>query len=158
MNARRNALWVGIFIIAGFVSLLFLAFNVSQAEDSTGEAYTIIAEFDNIGGLRVRAPVRISGVRIGEVSQILLDDKTFRARVLMSIQQAHHELPTDSSARILTEGILGANYVGIDPGFDDAVMRSGAKIHKTQSAIVLEDLIGRLMYSMTSQKSQKKNT
>lgn len=155
MTRLKSEFWVGLFIIAGFLSLVFLAFNVSKVEHSSGEAYTVTAEFDNIGGLRVRAPIRISGVRIGEVEKIVLDDKTFRARVYMSIQQVHHDIPTDSSGRILTEGILGSNYIGIEPGFDEQFMKQGSQIKQTQSAIVLEDLIGRLMYSLTSKKPAK---
>lgn len=165
MGKRTVEFIVGLFMLIGLGALLLLAFKVSGlTQIGNGNTYTITAEFDNIGGLKVRAPVAIGGVRIGEVTKISLDKNNFRAVATMQIQNQFNNLPTDSSASIFTQGILGSNYVSVTPGFEPDNLKAGGQIETTHSALVLEDLIGQLIYSMKSdgntvvddKKSQKK--
>lgn len=141
---------VGIFMLAGLLGLILLAFKVSGLTDFVGthDYYDVTAEFSNVGGLRVRAPVSVAGVTIGRVNQISLDPITFRAKVLMQIDKHFNELPKDSSASILTEGLLGSNYISVTPGFDNTVLKAGDYIETTHSALILENLVGQLMYSL----------
>jgi len=144
---------VGLFLLAGIVCLTLLAFQVSGLSHIMGkEGYTLQASFSNIGSLRVRAPVSVSGVRIGEVTRIALDNQTFRAVVTMHINPQQNTLPTDSAASILTEGLLGSNYISISPGFADTNLKNDDTIQTTHSALILENLIGQLIYK------EKKNS
>jgi phospholipid/cholesterol/gamma-HCH transport system substrate-binding protein len=154
MQTRNVEIIVGAFLAAGIVALLLLAFQVSGLSHVMGNrGYRITAAFDNIGDLKVRSPVSIGGVRIGEVNNITLDEKTFKAVVSMQINPDQDMIPTDSSASILTSGLLGSNYISITPGFADTSLKNGDKIQTTHSAIILENLIGQVMYKLNSPKS-----
>ena len=159
MNKQNQVseILVGLFIIAAAVALLALAFKVSGLTMYKGNGYYVVyANFDNIGGLKVRAPVRVAGVRIGEVSQIQLDPATFLAKVTLLVDKKVNDIPEDSSATILTEGILGCNYVGITPGYDDKVLKNGGVIVNTHPALILENLIGQLIFSIKGGNEDKK--
>lgn len=141
-------------MLFGLAALVLLAFKVSGLTQlGNNHTYTLTAEFDNIGGLKVRAPVAIGGVRIGQVSQITLDKNNFRAIVTLQINEIYNTLPVDTSASIFTQGILGSNYVSLTPGFEPQNLKSGGRIETTHSALVLENLIGQLIYSIKSDKS-----
>lgn len=148
---------VGLFIIVALCALLLLAFKVSglTTDMSDSQYYTIQANFDNIGGLKVRAPVTVSGVKVGRVSNIQLDPQTYRATVTLQINNGYKNLPVDTSASIFTQGLLGSNYISLSPGFENQMMQPGAKIQTTHSAIILEDLVGQLMFNLTNDKSKK---
>lgn len=142
---------VGLFMIAGIAALIFLAFKVSGlTEYGNGDYYVIYAEFDNIGDLKTRAPITVGGVRIGKVGNIVLDPSTFRAKVSLNINNNYRNIPTDSSASIFTQGLLGSNYISITPGFSNVVMKTGGMIENTRSALILENLIGQLLVSFTN--------
>src|SRR5260221_9129617 len=146
---ERNTIdfWVGTFVLAGFGALLFLALKVGNLGVGQGrETYSVVAPFSNIGGLKVRAPVRASGVTVGRVTGIDFDTKKYEARVNLAID-TKYPFPKDTSASILTSGILGENYVGLDAGGDEAMLKDGDRIQITQSAVVLERLIGQFLYS-----------
>lgn len=161
----RNTRWVevtvGVFIVLVALALVALAFHVSGTRYSgSGNMYELTADFENIGGLKDRASVSMSGVRIGYVDSITLDPKTFRAVVHMEINE-NYKIPTDSSANIYTEGLLGSNYIAIVPGFEMDSLKNGDSVQVTHSALVLENLIGQLIYSIKGDKkddSKKKVT
>nr|WP_311528609.1 outer membrane lipid asymmetry maintenance protein MlaD [uncultured Ralstonia sp.] len=139
--------WVGLFVLVGIVALLFLALKAgNMSAFSFAKSYQVKASFDNIGGLKVRAPVKSAGVVVGRVSQILFDDKSYQAIAVLDMDQ-RYQFPKDSSAKILTSGLLGEQYIGIEPGGDSAMLASGSKITMTQSAVVLENLISQFLYS-----------
>ena len=143
--------WVGVFVTAGLVGLLVLALKVGNASSvSVSDGYRVVADFDNIGGLKVRAPVKSAGVVVGRVEGIALDNQTLRARVTMRIDK-RYEFPKDSSASILTSGLLGDQYVGMDGGGDTEILKDGDRIKITQSAIVLEKVIGQFLYSKAAE-------
>jgi phospholipid/cholesterol/gamma-HCH transport system substrate-binding protein len=145
-HTRVLEIGVGLFVAAGLAALFVLAIYVSNLAEFTGEdGYVIHARFENVGGLRVRAPVMLAGVRIGRVAAIEIDQHTYEAVVRMSIRSGY-ELPADSSAAILTAGLLGEQYVGVEPGGDDRLLESGDTIRITQSAIVLERVIGQFLF------------
>jgi phospholipid/cholesterol/gamma-HCH transport system substrate-binding protein len=151
VQTRKIELTVGLFLIAGILSLLVLAFQVSGLSNVAGRnGYEIVAAFDNVGDLKVRAPVSIGGVRVGEVTAIRLDKNTFRALVTMQINPEQNTIPADSSASILTEGLLGSNYISITPGFSDTNLKNGDKISNTHSALILENIIGQFMYKLNT--------
>ncbi len=155
MAKRSIEFIVGLFMLVGLAGLVLLAFKVSGlTRIGNGDTYLISAEFDNVGGLKVRAPVAIGGVRIGQVQAIGLDKNNFRAVVTMSINNHFDNLPVDSSASIFTQGILGSNYISISPGFEPQNLTQGGEIETTHPALVLENLIGQLIYSMKSDKNQ----
>ncbi|WP_374567236.1 outer membrane lipid asymmetry maintenance protein MlaD [Ideonella sp.] len=138
---------VGLFVLLGIAALVFVALKAANlASFTNGETYTLQARFDNIGGLKVRAPVRSAGVVVGRVTSIKLDPKTYQGVVSLQISSGV-EFPKDSSAKILTSGLLGDQYIGIDPGADDKNFAAGDMIKQTQSAIVLENLIGQVLLS-----------
>lgn len=148
---------VGIFIIAAVLALAALAFKVSGlTEMGNGQYYVLKANFDNIGGLKVRAPVTVSGVKVGRVSSIQLNERTFTADVTLQIQKSFNQLPVDSSASILTQGLLGSNYISLSPGYEEKVLHSGQRIETTHSALILENLVGQLMYSLAGNKDKDK--
>lgn len=158
MAPRRNLeLLVGFFMLLGIAALLMLALQVSGLTQNIGHrnSYMLSAQFDNIGGLKVRAPVAIAGVRIGEVTNITLDPVTFRAVVNMNIDKKNNDLPIDTSASILTAGLLGANYISLTPGYQDALLKNGEMIQKTSPALILEDLIGQLLFSLKGDDKDK---
>ncbi|MGA1394542.1 MAG: outer membrane lipid asymmetry maintenance protein MlaD [Burkholderiaceae bacterium] len=149
-TAARD-LAVGIFVVIGLLALLFLALRAGNMGGfQTGPSYQLRAKFDNIGGLKVRAPVKSAGVVIGRVVSIRLDPKTYQAEVLLSLDQAV-AFPKDSSARILTSGLLGEQYIGLEAGADQQNLSDGAEIKMTQSAVVLESLISQFLYRSAEQ-------
>ncbi len=136
---------VGLFVLLGLAALVFVALKAANLTSfSGGDSYTLQARFDNIGGLKVRAPVRSAGVVVGRITHIGLDPKTYQGVVTMEVQRAY-QFPKDTSAKILTAGLLGDQYVGFEPGGDDANLAPGATIAQTQSAVVLENLIGQFL-------------
>lgn len=138
---------VGLFVLLGLAALLFVSLKAANlASFGKAETYRVTARFDNIGGLKVRAPVRSAGVAVGRVVKIGLDGKTFQGIVTLDIDQ-HFLFPKDSSAKILTAGLLGDQYVGLEPGGDDKNLVAGDVVKMTQSAVVLENLIGQLLFS-----------
>lgn len=158
-NGNNSAveILVGLFILAGVLALLALALKVSGLGNVVGDnGYQISAPFDNVGDLKIRAPVTISGVRIGEVTGIKLDPNTYRAVVTMQINPTQNEIPSDSSASILTQGLLGSNYISITPGFDDSFLKQGDKINDTHPAIILENIIGQVMYKLNGSSDSNK--
>ena len=146
MNRSTLDLWVGIFVTIGIAAILFLALKVGNLTSvSTAPGYHLQAAFDNIGGLKLRAPVKAAGVVVGRVEQIRLDPQTYQAIVSMKIDRGY-QFTKDTIASILTSGLLGEVYIGLDSGGDMQMLADGARIGKTQSAIVLEKLIGQFMF------------
>lgn len=157
MRSRMIDIAVGLFLIAVFFGFIFLAFRVSNLTLSqSGGYYTVLAEFDTVGGLKVRAPVSIAGVKIGEVTKITLDPNNFRGLVAMQISNEFNHIPEDTSASIFTQGILGSNYVSLTPGFEEDDLKNDSRIETTHPALVLENLIGQLIYSLKSDSSSSK--
>ena len=150
-------LWVGIFVCGGIAALFVLALKVGNASATfnTGETYRVNAEFDNIGGLKVQAPVKSAGVVVGRVESIQFDVKKFRARVTMKIDK-RYMFPKDTSVSILTSGLLGEQYIGLEAGGDDVVLKDNDTVTLTQSAVVLEKLIGQFLYSKAAEGGDKK--
>lgn len=149
MNTRTIEVAVGLFVAAGVAALFMLAMKVSNlATYGGGQGYVVTATFDNIGGLRVRSPVSASGVRVGQVTAIEYDSEGYQARVSMSIDPQYDKFPTDTGASIMTSGLLGEQYVGLQPGAEEDFLVAGSEIELTQSALVLEQIIGQFLYSM----------
>lgn len=141
---------VGLFVIAGVVALLFLSLKVSNLNSVTvTDPYQVSARFDNIGSLKVRAPVTMAGVKIGRVNSIRLDSLSYQAEVVMDVSGEYKQLPVDSSASINTQGLLGEQFVSLEPGGQQEYLVNGDRIRLTQSAVVLENLIGELLFSNT---------
>ncbi|MCP5419228.1 MAG: outer membrane lipid asymmetry maintenance protein MlaD [Gammaproteobacteria bacterium] len=139
---------VGLFVVLGLAALFMLAMQVSNIRElGNNDGYTVNANFENIGGLKVRAPVTLAGVRIGRVVNIAIDPQTYEAVVRFTIAPEYH-LPTDTSASILTSGLLGEQYIGLEPGGMDTDLQEGDTIKLTQSALVLEKLVGRLVTTL----------
>ncbi len=156
---KKNSLdfWVGLFVITGFVALLFLALKVGNMSSfSFAKTYSVTARFDNIGGLKPRAPVKSAGVVVGRVAAINFDDKTYQATVTLNIEDNFH-FPKDSSAKILTSGLLGEQYIGLEAGGDEQSLAQGSKITQTQSAIVLESLISQFLYNKAADAGKEKS-
>jgi phospholipid/cholesterol/gamma-HCH transport system substrate-binding protein len=149
---------VGLFLLFAAIALSVLAFKVSGLTSLfPTKTYTITAEFDDIGGLKVRAPVKISGVQIGEVSSIGLNPLTFKAAVKMHIQTRFNDIPDDTSAGIYTAGLLGDNYIALSPMYNQTYLKEGSHIQITRSAMVLEKLIGQFMYKINNSGSDGNN-
>lgn len=146
MQTRTMEIGVGLFLLAGLLALSLLALRVSglTVADSA-DTYKLYANFDNVAGLTVRAKVTMAGVIVGKVSAIDLDRNSYTGRVTMEVQNRVDNLPTDSTASILTAGLLGEKYIGLSVGGEEAVLKEGGVIHDTQSALVLEDLIGKFL-------------
>ena len=145
MTPRSTETLVGLFVLLGLGGVLFLALKAANLTTvSNGDTYALTARFDNIGGLKPRAPVRSAGVLVGRVTKISLDAQTFQGVVTMEIER-EFQFPKDSAAKILTSGLLGDQYVGLEPGGDDANLAPGDTIAQTQSAVVLENLIGQFI-------------
>lgn len=156
MNRKMTDVLVGIFVVLGFGALLFLALQAGTlASFSISKSYAIEANFDNIGGLKVRAPIKSAGVTVGRVSSISFDDQSFRAKVILEIEE-QFKFPKDSSVKILTSGLLGEQYVGLEPGGDLKNLAAGDKLFLTQSAVVLENLIGQFLYGRSDDEEAKK--
>jgi phospholipid/cholesterol/gamma-HCH transport system substrate-binding protein len=147
MHRKTIDVWVGLFVLLGAVSLLFLALKAGNMSTiSFTKTYSIVGKFDNIGGLKPQSPVKSAGVVVGRVGDISFDDKTFAAMVRLDMNPAY-KFPKDSSLKILTSGLLGEQYVGIEAGGDTNNLAEGDRISRTQSAAVLEDLINQFIYS-----------
>lgn len=147
MQRSNTDVWVGLFVLLGGAALLFLALQSANLLSlSFDKGYPVTAKFDNIGGLKPKAAVKSSGVVVGRVDAITFDDKTFQARVTLSMDK-RFTFPKDSSLKILTSGLLGEQYVGIEAGADAANLAAGDTISTTQSAVVLENLISQFLYS-----------
>ena len=156
MSRKLLDLWVGFFVVVGFTALLFLALRVANLSgESFAETYTLSAKFGNIGGLKVRGPVKSSGVVVGRVSEISFDAQAYEAVVKLTID-GRYQFPKDTFASILTSGILGEQYVGLDAGGDERMLKSGDVVAKTQSAVVLEKLIGQFMFNKASETPGEK--
>jgi phospholipid/cholesterol/gamma-HCH transport system substrate-binding protein len=156
MNRLTLDLWVGFFVAIGLGALLFLALKVGNLSGANlGETYRLEARFDNIGGLKVRAPVKSAGVVVGRVSGIRFDIGDYVAVVDMQVD-GRYKFPRDTFATILTSGLLGEQYVGFEVGGDEAMLKDGDVIKKTQSAVVLEKLIGQFMFNKAAENGEKK--
>jgi phospholipid/cholesterol/gamma-HCH transport system substrate-binding protein len=146
MNKTVLDLWVGVFVIAGMAALLFLALKVgSMNVVKANNSYELVAKFDNIGGLKVRAPVKSAGVVVGRVTDVQFDAENFEAIVILRIDK-RYAFPKDTLAAIMTSGLLGEQYIGLDAGGDTQMLKDKDKIFLTQSAVVLENLIGQFLY------------
>ena len=151
MERTTIDLWFGAFVTAGFVALLVLALKVGNlGAERASETYKIEARFDNIGGLKVRAPVRSAGVVVGRVADIHFDNARYQADVTLALDK-RYKFPKDTTASINTSGLLGESYVGLDAGGDDKSLEAGDRITITQSAVVLEKLIGQFLFSKASE-------
>jgi phospholipid/cholesterol/gamma-HCH transport system substrate-binding protein len=156
MKRTTVDLWVGVFVTAGLVALLTLALKVGNASTvSASDGYSVFGQFENIGGLKSRAPVKSAGVVVGRVGGISFDDQKFSARVTIRIDK-RYRFPKDTSASILTSGLLGEQYIGLDAGGDSANLNEGDEIKLTQSAVVLEKLIGQFLYGKAAEGGAKK--
>ena len=152
MQRKSLESWVGLFVLLGAVALMFLALKAGNMSSFSFEkTYTVSSRFDNIGGLKPRAPVKSAGVVVGRVGDISFDDQDYRALVTLQLQE-RYKFPKDSSAKILTSGLLGEQYVGLEPGGDEANLTAGDQIKMTQSAIVLENLISQFLYSKAAEE------
>jgi len=155
MNRKTTDLLVGLFVLAGLAAILFLSLKVGNlASFSFADGYSVSARFDNIGGLKVRAPVKSAGVVVGRVQSIGFDSKSFRANVRLEIDE-RYRFPKDTSASILTSGLLGEQYIGLNPGGDPDDLAADDVITLTQSAVVLESLIGQFLYGRASDGSSR---
>jgi len=155
MGRKSLDFWVGLFVLLGAAALFFLALKAGNMSSmSFGSSYDVTTRFDNIGGLKPRAPVKSAGVVVGRVGQIRFDDKTFQAAVTLNID-SQYRFPKDSSAKILTSGLLGEQYIGLEPGGDTNNLAAGDKIKMTQSAIVLENLISQFLFSKAAEGESK---
>ena len=155
MQRSKNDVWVGLFVLIGAVSILFLALQSANLLSLNFQAtYSVTAKFDNVGGLKPKAAVRSAGVVVGRVEKIIFDDKTFQARVTLAMQQ-QYAFPKDSSLKILTSGLLGEQYLGIEAGADEKILTAGDSLTNTQSAVVLENLISQFLYSKAAVSTGK---
>jgi phospholipid/cholesterol/gamma-HCH transport system substrate-binding protein len=151
MGRRGIEILVGLFVLLGALAVAFLALQAANlASFNTGSTYTLTARFDNIGGLKTRAPVKSAGVTVGRVAAISLDTKTYQGLVTMEIE-SRFAFPKDTSAKILTAGLLGDQYVGLEPGGEENNLAAGDTIAMTQSAVVLENLIGQFLYNKAAE-------
>src|SRR5206468_6081836 len=156
MTRKELDLWVGIFAVIGIGAMLFLSLKVANlASFSAADSYQISAKFDNIGGLKVRAPVKSAGVVVGRVGEIRFDNESFEAVVALNID-GRYQFPKDSSAKVLTSGLLGEQYIGLSPGGDSVSLKGGDTLKLTQSAVVLENLIGQFLYNKAAEGDGKK--
>ena len=147
MQHSKNDLWVGLFVLLGAAALIFLALQSANLLNlNFRSGYVISARFDNIGGLKPKSAVRSAGVVVGRVRDITFDDTTFQARVTLELEN-RYLFPKDSSLKILTSGLLGEQYIGVEPGADDKNLASGDNVTQTQSAVVLENLISQFLYN-----------
>lgn len=154
MERTTLDLWVGIFIAAGIGAILVLALKVGNFSLNGSDTYDVYAYFDNIGGLKPRAPIKSAGVVVGRVGAIAFDPKQYKARVTLKIDK-QYQFSKDSTASILTSGLLGEQYIGLDTGADDAMLKPGDTITLTQSAIVLEKLIGQFIFNKAGSGNHK---
>ncbi len=157
MQQSKNDVWVGLFVVLGVAALLFLALKSANLLQLSFEpTYRVTARFDNIGGLKPRAAVRSAGVVVGRVESIRFDDQTFQAQVVLALE-SRYAFPRDSSLKILTSGLLGEQYVGVEAGGDPDNWAEGALITQTQSAVVLENLIGQFLFNRAADGPAQEN-
>lgn len=155
MQGRNLNLAVGAFVLLGIAALFFMALQVSNlGAMATGSTYEVKAYFDNIGGLKPRAAVKSAGVVVGRVRGIQFDDQQYRALVILDLE-SRYQFPKDTSAKILTAGLLGENYIGLEPGGDTEMLKTADQITMTQSAVVLENLISQFLYNRPSDSATK---
>jgi phospholipid/cholesterol/gamma-HCH transport system substrate-binding protein len=158
-SQRTIETWVGLFILAALVSLVVLAFKVSGLTTFfKGNGYDVSAYFDNIGGLKIRAAVKVSGVIVGEVTDVELDPSSFKAIVKMRLDSRFSDIPADSSASILTSGLLGDNYIELNPMYSQEYLKNGSFIQDTHPAIILEKLIGQFLFNVGGGGQNGKHT
>jgi phospholipid/cholesterol/gamma-HCH transport system substrate-binding protein len=151
MNRSTIDVWVGIFVVAGIGALLFLALKVGNLATFSGaQTYQVHAKFANIGGLKVRAPVKSAGVVVGRVAEIRFDNESYEAIVTVNVD-AGYQFPRDTTAKILTSGILGEQYVGLEAGGDGVMLKQGDRVRLTQSAVVLENLISQFLFNKAAE-------
>jgi phospholipid/cholesterol/gamma-HCH transport system substrate-binding protein len=156
MGRKRIETLVGLFVLLGFVAIGYLALKAANLTTfNVGATYSITAKFDNVGGLKKHAPVRSAGVRVGRVSSIGFDNNTFQGVATLDIEN-QYQFPKDTSAKILTAGLLGDQYVGLQPGGDDKNLAQGDSIKMTQSAVVLENLLGQMLYNKAADSGETK--
>jgi phospholipid/cholesterol/gamma-HCH transport system substrate-binding protein len=156
MKRSTIDLWVGTFVAAGFGALLFLALKVGNlAAFSTAQTYVVQAKFANIGGLKVRAPIKSAGVVVGRVTDVRFDNESYEAIVTFNID-TRYQFPRDTSAKILTSGLLGEQYVGLEAGGDGVMLKNGDRLRLTQSAVVLENLISQFLYNKAQEDKDTK--
>ena len=154
MQRTTIDLWVGIFVVAGIAALVMLAMKVGNLGTyNVSETYQLQAYFSNIGGLKPKASIRSAGVVVGRVTDITLDTERYEAKVVMSLDK-RYQFPKDTFANILTSGLLGEQYIGLMPGGDEEMLKDGEQMKKTQSAVVLEDLIGKFLYSKADEPAK----
>ena len=153
MSSRRIEIMVGLFVAAAVAAFFMLALKVSNMSSyGNGDSYELIARFDNIGGLKVRSPVSAGGVRIGRVSDIQYNSETYEAVVRMSIDAQYDKFPIDTAASVLTSGLLGEQFIGFEPGAEEDFLKNGDSIDLTQSALVLEQIVGQFLYSKADEE------
>ncbi|MGH6626093.1 MAG: outer membrane lipid asymmetry maintenance protein MlaD [Burkholderiaceae bacterium] len=158
MQRSNSDFWVGLFVLIGAAAVLFLALQSANLLNlSFQSTYQVVAKFDNIGGLKPKAAVRSAGVVVGRVESITFDDKSFQARVTLSMEN-RYAFPKDSSLKILTSGLLGEQYIGIEAGADEKTLAAGDTIGTTQSAVVLENLISQFLYSKAADAGNPQGT
>lgn len=159
MQSRRTLeIWVGIFMALSFGALFMLSMKVSHlGEVFADDGYTVIAKFENIGGLKVKSPVKMGGVRIGRISNISFDNETYQAVVTMNIHPQYNKIPTDTTASIFTAGLLGEQYIGLEAGAEEEYLMYNSELDPglTQSAVILEELIGQFLYNMSASGSKE---
>ena len=154
MNRSTIDLWVGVFVVLGLGALLFLALKVGNlASFNTNDTYQVQARFANIGGLKVRAPIKSAGVVVGRVADIRFDNESYEAIVSMNLEE-HFQFPRDTTAKILTSGILGEQYVGLEAGGDGVMLKNGDRLRLTQSAVVLENLISQFLFNKAAEQKE----
>ena len=155
MTREKTDFWVGLFVLLGIIALVFLALRAGNLSSfSFSSSYQVQANFDNLGGLKVRAPIKSSGVVVGRVSAIQFDNEMYQAVVTLDVQE-NFAFPVDSSASILTSGLLGEQYIGLTPGGEEKMLAQNDRIQYTQSAVVLEELISKFLYSSAGSQDQK---
>jgi len=153
MTSRKIEIMVGLFVAAAIAAFFMLAMNVSNMSSyGGGDNYELKARFDNIGGLKVRSPVAAGGVRIGRVTGIQYNSDTYEAVVVMTIESQYNKFPIDTAASIFTSGLLGEQFIGFEPGAEEEYLKSGDVIDLTQSALVLEQIIGQFLYSKADEE------
>ncbi len=157
MNRSAIDLWVGVFVALGLGALLFLALKVGNlASFSTAQTYQVEARFANIGGLKVRAPVKSAGVVVGRVAEIRFDNESYEAVAVLTVDSGY-KFPRDTSAKILTSGLLGEQYIGLEAGADARMLAGGERMRITQSAVVLENLISQFLFSKAAEGGEAKS-
>jgi len=158
MNRAAIDIWVGLFVAAAFAGLLFLAMKVGNlASFSTAQTYQVQAKFANIGGLKVRAPIKSAGVVVGRVADVRFDNESYEAIVTFNLD-SRFQFPRDTAAKVLTSGLLGEQYVGLEAGGDGVMLKGGDRLRLTQSAVVLENLISQFLFNKAAEDKDAKET